>query len=88
MAAGRPVVCLDLGGPALQVTADTGIKVPATSSAQVVNDLADAITLLARETALRVCMGEAARRRVQEYYSWEEKGDLMSALYEKASENK
>ena len=26
MAAGRPVICLDLGGPGLQVTAETGIR--------------------------------------------------------------
>ena len=26
MAAGRPVICLDLGGPATQVTAETGVK--------------------------------------------------------------
>jgi glycosyltransferase involved in cell wall biosynthesis len=88
MAAGRPVVCLDLGGPALQVTADTGIKVQATSSAQVVNDLAEAMALLARETTLRVCMGQAARQRVQEHFRWDEKGALMAALYEKASANK
>ena len=33
MAAGRPVICLDLGGPALQVTEATGIKVPRASQA-------------------------------------------------------
>src|SRR5208337_4499961 len=49
MAAGRPVVCLDLGGPALQVTEDTGIKVPATSPEQVVSDLATAFYKLASD---------------------------------------
>jgi glycosyltransferase involved in cell wall biosynthesis len=29
MAAGKPVICLDLGGPALQVTEETGFKIPA-----------------------------------------------------------
>ena len=28
MAAGKPVVCLDLGGPAMQVTDETGIRIP------------------------------------------------------------
>src|SRR5205823_11967821 len=42
MAAGRPVICLDLGGPALQVTPDTGIKVPAPAPEQVVHYLAAA----------------------------------------------
>ena len=31
MAAGRPVICLDLGGPGLQVTEKTGIKVKAST---------------------------------------------------------
>ena len=30
MVAARPVVCLDLGGPGVQVTDETGIKLPAT----------------------------------------------------------
>jgi glycosyltransferase involved in cell wall biosynthesis len=67
MAAGRPVVCLDLGGPALQVTEDTGIKVPATSPEQVVSDLAAAMTRLARNPSLRIRLGIAARQRVQEH---------------------
>src|SRR5207237_5761161 len=42
MALARPVVCLDLGGPALQVTNATGIKVPAQSPEPVVCDVASA----------------------------------------------
>jgi len=36
MAAARPVVCLDLGGPGTQVTAATGIKLPAHNPDQVI----------------------------------------------------
>jgi glycosyltransferase involved in cell wall biosynthesis len=81
MAAGRPVICLDLGGPALQVTEDTGIKVPATSPEQVVSDLAAAMTRLARDPGLRIRLGIAARQRVQEHFDWAGKGDWLSELY-------
>ena len=50
MAAGRPVVCLDLGGPATQVTEETGIKVPAPVPNQAVSGLAEAMTRLARDS--------------------------------------
>ena len=43
MAAGLPVVCLDLGGPATQVTQETGIKVAARNPRQTVVDLAEAM---------------------------------------------
>ena len=82
MAAGHPVICLDLGGPALQITDETGIKVPAISPEQVVNDLAKAILRLAQDPDLRARMGEAARKRVVEQFDWDKKGELMQRLYE------
>ena len=83
MAAGRPVVCLDLGGPALQVTVDTGIKVPATSPEQVVADLAKAMLRLAEDPELRVRMGQASRQRVKEDFNWGKKGDSMHQICER-----
>jgi len=53
MAAGRPVICLDLGGPALQVSEATGIKIPAISPPQVVADLASALKQLAGDPSRR-----------------------------------
>lgn len=82
MAAGKPVVCLDFGEPALEVTDGTGIKVPVTSPEQVVLDLAAAMTRLARDPHLRVRLGTAARRRVQEQFDWDKKGLVMTKLYE------
>lgn len=82
MAAGKPVVCLDLGEPALQVTDGTGIKVPITSPEQVVSDLAAATVGLVRDPDLRIRLGTAARRRVQEQFDWDKKGIFMTKLYE------
>jgi len=65
MATGRPVVCLDLGGPGLQVTAETGFKIPARHPDQAIQDMADAMDRLAESPALRAAMGNAARKRVE-----------------------
>lgn len=81
MAAGRPVVCLDLGGPGLQVTEKTGIKVRASTPDEAVTDLAKAILRLAEDPELRVRMGEASRQRVKERFGWVSKVDFMG-IYE------
>jgi glycosyltransferase involved in cell wall biosynthesis len=81
MAAGRPVVCLDLGGPALQVTENTGIKVPAISPEQVVADLAAAFSRLIGDPALRMRLGDAARRRAGADFNWDRKGEWMNQVY-------
>ena len=82
MAAGRPVVCLDLGGPAVQVTEETGFKVPAHTPDQAVRDLAGAMTLLAKDPELRIRMGQAGQRWVSKEFSWERKGQSLAELYE------
>ncbi|MBZ5672030.1 MAG: glycosyltransferase family 4 protein [Acidobacteriia bacterium] len=82
MAAGRPVVCVDLGGLALQVTEDTGIKVPATSPEQVVSDLAAAFYRLASDPELRARLSLGAMKRVEEHFNWNNKGLFMAKLYE------
>jgi len=81
MAVGRPVVCLDLGGPALQVTEETGIKVPAISPEQAVRDLAAAIYKLAADPDLRARMGQAGRQRVEQHFNWESKASAMMEIY-------
>ena len=48
MAAGKPVICLDLGGPGEQVTRETGFKIPALDPDQAVKDMARAMAVLAR----------------------------------------
>jgi glycosyltransferase involved in cell wall biosynthesis len=83
MAAGRPVLCLDLGGPSLQVIDETGFKIPARIPEQTIEEMAKAMLKLARDSNLRRRMGDAARQRVREQFSWDEKGKSISELYEK-----
>jgi glycosyltransferase involved in cell wall biosynthesis len=80
MAAGKPVVCLDRGGPALQVTVDTGFKIAADAPEQAVAGLADAMRRLALSAALRDRLGAAARIRAREF-SWRKRGDYLSEFY-------
>lgn len=82
MAAGRPVLCLDLGGPSLQITAQTGFKVAAHTSEQVVDDLSRRMVQLAQDPQLRSAMGAAGKQRVREQYSWHVKGQQLNQLYQ------
>jgi glycosyltransferase involved in cell wall biosynthesis len=84
MAAGRPVICLDLGGPATQVTAESGIKVAANDPDQAVGDLAAAMTRLAGDSALRGRMARAASERVAREFEWSHKAALISDVYAEA----
>ena len=81
MAAGLPVVCLDLAGPALMVNGGTGIRVPASSPEQVISDITSAIVTLASDPALRRRMGDAARERVLRQYTWDTRGGFLDKLY-------
>lgn len=82
MAVGRPVICLDLGGPAVQVTDETGIKVPASHPEEAIKGLAEAITRLANDPELRTRMGEAGQKRVKEVFDWDVKGEYFAQLCE------
>jgi len=82
MAAGRPVICLDLGGPAMQVTEETGFRVAATSVATAIEGLTKAIQAVATDPGLRRRMGEAGRRQVCERFTWERRVREISVAYD------
>jgi glycosyltransferase involved in cell wall biosynthesis len=81
MAAGRPIICLDLGGPSQLVTSDIGIKVPANNPAQAVRDLANAMRRLATDKNLCRQMGQVGQQKAKDCYSWEAKGKLFDRIY-------
>jgi glycosyltransferase involved in cell wall biosynthesis len=82
MSCGIPIICLDLGGPSLQVTDEIGIKIPAISPEQVVNDVGDAMVRLSGDATLRIRMGSAGRQRLQDHFDWDKKGEGIRELYE------
>jgi glycosyltransferase involved in cell wall biosynthesis len=84
MSMALPVICMDLGGPALQVTAETGIKICATEPEHAVRELAKAMILLATNPELAKRMGEAGKHRAQKEFSWERKCQQLIRIYEEA----
>lgn len=82
MAAGRPVICLNLGGPAVQVTSETGFVVQSHTPKQSVSDIARAMIQLAENVDMRVTMGQAGQQRVRELFSWDAKGKLFTQIYQ------
>ncbi len=80
MAAGKPVVCLDLGGPALAIGAEAGVIIPAAHPG-LADRLATAMTLLARNHELRRRLGEMGRRRVLQGFLWEGRARQLASYY-------
>lgn len=78
----KPVICLDLGGPAVQVTAETGFKILAHDPDQAVREMAIAITQLAKEPALRSQLGiDRTATGEFTYINWETKGKRLVEVY-------
>lgn len=86
MAAGRPVICLDLGGPAEIVDDASGFRVRADKPGRAVEELASAMRQLDEDRALLHTMGVAARARAQSEHHWEKKGQRLAELYRLAYE--
>lgn len=82
MSAGKPVVCLDIGGPGEIVTEECGIKIKPVTAKQVLQELVNAVERLAKHAELRRRMGDAGRKRVQEYYMWNKKGEEIIEIYD------
>ena len=61
MASGKPVVCLDLAGPAFHITEECGFKIPARSPDEAIELMAQALERLYRDHELCVKMGQAGR---------------------------
>lgn len=84
MAAGKPVICVDLGGPGMHVTEDCGVKVAPLSPEQVVGDLAAALERLYTDEELRLRLGKTARERAARLYHWDRLGERMLEIYQDA----
>lgn len=59
-----------------------GIKIKPITPEQTINELADAILKLANDSELRAKMGAAGKKRIEEYYTWDKKGEFIKKLYE------
>jgi glycogen synthase len=93
MACGTPVVAAAVGGiPEVVIHEDTGVLVPFETVGPAVaepkdprrfaRDLAAAVDTLMQSPEKRTAMGTAARRRVEEHFSWKSIARRTLAVYE------
>ena len=82
LAAGKPVICMDLAGPGMHVTENCGIKISPQSPEQTVEGITEALDCLYRDRERLTRMGKAARQRVEEAYVWDKLGDRLLGIYE------
>jgi glycosyltransferase involved in cell wall biosynthesis len=83
MAARRPVICLDIGGPSYQVSHEVGYKIPAHSPKQCIEGLAAAMRAVADDQEKNKKLGETGYRRVAELFTWNKKIQMMLDVYTK-----
>ena len=81
MGHGLPLVVSDRGGPSAVVDASCGIRVHPDSPDQYAQDLASAVARLVRDPALRLALGQGARRRVQEIGLWDTRARQIEPVY-------
>lgn len=81
MGAGRPVICLDAGGPAYQVTDETGYKVATDSPEQAIDDMSKAMLEIATNADMFQQKSDASRVRAIGNFSWQSKGDKIDTVY-------
>jgi glycosyltransferase involved in cell wall biosynthesis len=82
MACGKPVVCLDLGGPGLHINEECGFKVPSHDPDQALRDMAIALEKLASNRNLCAQMGRAAFERARQVYDWDRVTERIIEAYE------
>jgi len=80
MAAGRPIICLRLGGPGYIVTNETGILVPGDNPKVVVLGLILGLTFLSRIPIFRYQLGKAGRKRLKKEFLWSGKCENMCQI--------
>lgn len=86
MAAGKPVICLELGGPAEIVDDATGFRIRADAPAAAVENMAHAMHQLHEDRVLLHTMGAAARARARSEHNWDTRGQRLAELYRLAYE--
>lgn len=84
MSVGKPVVCLDAGGPGMHINDHCGIKITPSSPEETVRDLAEALDRLYLDQELRRKLGEAGHKRAEQFYHWDRLGDRLSEIYRPA----
>ena len=81
MAASKPVVAVAWGGPLDYVTKKTGILVEPRSREQLVQEFSSALLYILDHPEIAENMGRAGRKRVEEYFDWRKKAELIERIF-------
>jgi glycosyltransferase involved in cell wall biosynthesis len=82
MAASKPVICLDLAGPGFHITPECGIKIAPRSPDETIGLITEALVRLYGDRELRAKLGQAARARAEQVYTWDHLGERLLKIYE------
>jgi glycosyltransferase involved in cell wall biosynthesis len=80
MAASLPVICLKTSGMELITDPACAVRILPETPAQVRDATARALIDLANDPARRQKMAQAARRRIEDHFLWDAKGDFSQRL--------
>ena len=81
MACGKPVICLDVGGPGFHVRGEWGIKIAPKSIDYIVNQMVEALESLYNNDERRIRMGRAAIQQAEDYYLASRLGERLQEIY-------
>ena len=81
LACGTPIICFDHQGVAEIVDSTCALTVKPRSYGEAVVDFAAAMRRLSDEPNLADRLGEAGRKRVVSWFTWERKFDVVDAVY-------
>jgi len=81
MASGRPVICLDLGGPAVVADQKSGFVVSAENPDQSIDEMTRCMQELASSRGIWESKSKASLKRAQEEFSWAKKAELIAENY-------
>lgn len=87
LAAGRPVICMKLGGGESQVSEESGIRIACEKPECAVKQIAKGIERFQEQPELIQTMGAAGQREVAVYFTWSAKASKLLGVYERAQKS-
>lgn len=84
MALGRPVICLNIGGPAVIVDDSSGVRIHARRVDDAVAQLAEAMRRLHADDESYRNMSNCARERGRAEFLWSRKMEVIDQIYDRA----
>lgn len=85
MSRGLPVICVNTGGPKVNTTRDSAIKIEPAPLHEMIKYTSDAIRILADDKEKREHMGREARGRALETFTLDARTKQMNEYYEKVT---